>query len=145
MNLNLVLLVLENFLRIFGLFWILGGIFALKTARESQFMDTCLEQIEGKKVDSLVTNFMFIGGILTLLSGIGLLLNNDQTIIILLILVISQLIYFNIKNKKFIKAKSEEEKEEYSIQSTTYNAFLTSIYITIVVTIKIIIKIIINL
>lgn len=142
---NLLLFILENFLKIFGLFWIAGGIFALKTAKESKLMDSFLEQLEQKKVDPLVTNFMFIGGFLTLLSGIGLLINNDGVIIILLSLIISQLIYFNIKNKKFLKAKSEEEREEYSVNPSTYNAFLTSIYITILVTIKMIIRISINL
>lgn len=142
---NLLLFILENFLKIFGLFWIAGGIFALKTARESKLMDSCLEQLQPKKVDPLVTNFMFIGSFLTLLSGIGLLINSDVVIIILLLLIISQLIYFNIKNKKFMGAKSEEEKEDYRINSSTYNAFLTSIYITIIVTIKMIIKIMINL
>lgn len=142
---NLLLFILENFLKVFGLFWIAGGIFALKTAKESKLMDSFLEQLEQKKVDPLVTNFMFIGGFLTLLSGIGLLINNDGVIIILLSLIISQLIYFNIKNKKFLKAKSEEEREEYSVNPSTYNAFLTSIYITILVTIKMIIRISINL
>ncbi|BAQ65700.1 hypothetical protein GM3709_2465 [Geminocystis sp. NIES-3709] len=124
----------------FGLFWIVGGIFTLKAARESEFMDTCLEQLEQKKVDRLVSNFMFIGGFLTLLSGIGLLINSDTVIIILLILSISQFIYFDIKKKKFNQAKSEEEREEYSIKSSTYNAFITTIYITIIVAIKILIK-----
>jgi uncharacterized membrane protein len=142
---NLLLLVLENFLRLFGLFWIAGGIFTLKSAKESQFMDTCLEQLEQKKVDRLITNFMFIGGFLTLLSGIGLLINQDAVIFILLILIISQWIYFDIKKKRFASAKTEEEKEEYTINSTTYNAFLTSIYIAIIVVIKIIISRVINL
>lgn len=138
---DLLLLVLENFLRVFGLFWIAGGIFALKKARESQFIDTCIGQIEQKKADYFITNFVFIGGFLTLLSGIGLLINNDGVIIILLILIISQLIYFKMKNRKFLKAESEEEREEYSINSSTYNAFLTSIYITIITTIKMVIHI----
>lgn len=142
---NLLLLVLENFLRLFGLFWIAGGIFTLKSAKESQFMDTCLEQLEQKKVDRLVTNFMFMGGGLTLLSGIGLLMNQDGVILILLMLIISQFIYFDTKKKRFAKAKTEEEKEEYTINSTTYNAFLTSIYITIIVVIKIILSRVINL
>ncbi|MGI0479859.1 hypothetical protein ACN4EE_03630 [Geminocystis sp. CENA526] len=142
---NLLLLVLENCLRLFGLFWIAGGIFAIKTARDSQFMDTCLEQLEQKKVDRLVTNFMFIGGILTLLSGIGLLINQDAVIFVLLILIISQLIYFDIKKKRFAQAITEEEKEEYTIQSSTYNAFLTSIYLAIAVVIKIILVRIISL
>lgn len=137
---NLLLFILENFLRIFGLFWIAGGIFALKMAKESHFMDTCLEQIQQKKVDFLVTNFVFICGFLTLLSGIGLLINNDGVIIILVTLIISQLIYFKIKKRKFMRAESQEEREEYSINSNTYNAFLTSIYLTIVVTIKIILQ-----
>ncbi|MBL1208641.1 hypothetical protein [Geminocystis sp. GBBB08] len=137
---NLLLYIIENFLRIFGLFWIAGGILALKTAKESCFLDTCLEQIQQKKVDHLVTNFMFIGGFLTLLSGIGLLINNDGVVIILVTLIISQLIYFNIKKRKFMRAESEEEREEYSINSSTYNAFLTSIYLSIIVTIKIILK-----
>lgn len=142
---NLLLLVVENFLRLFGVFWIAGGIFALKSAKESQFMDTCLEQLEQKKVDRLVSNFMFIGGFLTLLSGIGLLMNQDAVILILLILIISQGVYFNIKKKRFAEAKTDEEKEEYTIQSTTYNAFLTSIYIAIIVVIKIILSRLINL
>lgn len=142
---NLLLLVLENFLRLFGIFWIAGGIFTLKSAKESQFMDTCLEQLEQKKVDQLVSNFMFIGGILTLLSGIGLLINQDAVIFILLMLIISQWVYFDIKKKRFAQAKTEEEKEEYTINSTTYNAFLTSIYIAIIVMIKIILSKVINL
>ena len=142
---NLLLLILENFLRVFGLFWIVGGIFDLKKARESQFIDTCIAQIEQKKADYFITNFIFIGGFLTLLSGIGLLINNDGVIIILLILIVSQLIYFKMKNRKFLRAESQEEKEEYAINSSTYNAFLTSIYITIIVTIKIIIRITISL
>lgn len=141
---NLLLLVLEKFLRLFGIFWIAGVIFTLKSARESQFMDTCLEQLEQKKVDRLVSNFMFIGGILTLLSGIGLLINQDAVIFILLMLIISQWVYFDIKKKRFAQAKTEEEKEEYTINSTTYNAFLTSIYITIIVVIKIILSKVIN-
>ncbi|WP_017296169.1 hypothetical protein [Geminocystis herdmanii] len=142
---NSLLLVLENFLKLFGIFWIAGGMFALKSAKESQFMDTCLEQLQQKKVDRLVSNFMLIGGILTLLSGIGLLMNQDGVIFILLMLIISQLIYFDTKKKRFAKAKTDEEKEEYTIQSTTYNAFLTSIYITIIVVIKIILSKVINL
>lgn len=136
---------IEKFLRLLGLFWIAGGIFALKSAKESQFMDICLEQLEQKKVDRLVSNFMFIDGILILLSGIGLLMNQDAVIFILLILIISQWIYFNIKKKRFAEAKTDEEKEEYTIQSTTYNAFLTSIYIAIIVVIKIILSRAINL
>lgn len=142
---NLLLLVLENFLRVFGIFWIAGGIFTLKNAREAQFMDTCLEQLEQKKVDRLVSNFMIIGGILTLLSGIGLLINQDGITVILLMLIISQWIYFDIKKKRFAQAKTLEEKEEYTINSTSYNAFLTSIYITIIVIIKIIVSKVINL
>jgi uncharacterized membrane protein len=123
---------------------VLGGIFALKTAKESLFMDNIIEQLEEKKFDHLVTNFMFISGFLTLLSGIGLLINNDNVIIVLLILIISQLIYFNTKKRRFMRAESEEEREEYSVNPSTYNAFLTSIYITILAAIKMIIRISIN-
>jgi uncharacterized membrane protein len=142
---NLLLWVLEIFLRVLGLLWIAGGIFTLKSAKESQFMDTCLEELEQKKVDRLVSNFMFISGFLTLLSGIGLVMNQDAVILILLILIISQWIYFDIKKKRFAQAKTEEEKEEYTINSTTYNGFLTSIYIAIIVVIKIIISRVMNL
>lgn len=132
----IIVLILESALRLFGIFWMVGGLFALKTARDSQFIDDCLEQLEQKNISRLSTNFGFLLAILTFVSGLFLLLNKNEGVIILLILIITQLVYFKIKKEKLKTAQTPEDIEEYTINPSTYNAFRTSVYVTIIVVIK---------
>lgn len=117
---------LEWALRLFGLFWIMGGAFTLRQARQSRFMDVVLEQLTQEREDPLVTRFLWLGGILTILSGVGLAIASRWGLIPLGLLVASQAIYFRLKQRRFAGAKTEDEREEARITPSTRNAFAIS-------------------
>jgi hypothetical protein len=137
---KLLILLLESFLRLFGLFWIFGGILTLQKTRESLFLDYALAKISSEKVDRFDSYFLFICGTFTLLCGIFLLILNRWTIIFLLLLILSQLLYFQIKRRRFLNAITEEEKSAAIVNQTTKNAFVTSLVITLITVIYILIK-----
>lgn len=128
---NAIALLLEWLLRSFGAFWIFGGALTVQKARQAYFIDTALEAITQKKEDRLVSRFLFIGGILTLLSGVGLALASRWALIPLGLLIGSQGIYFAIQNQRFAQAKTDEDQEEARIAPTTRNAFKLSMLVAI--------------
>lgn len=65
---------LEWLLRIFGAFWMIGGAVTFHQALQASLMDSALEAITQEKEDRLVSRFLFVSALLTLLSGIGLAL-----------------------------------------------------------------------
>lgn len=83
-------------------------------------------------------------GLLTLLSGITLLIFQDSAILFLGLLIITQLMFFDFRDKKFKASKTDSDKEYYSISSQTYNAYLTSIYVTIFALIRYCLNIFVN-
>jgi hypothetical protein len=69
MSISLLLFFLKWSLRVFGAFWVIGAV-TFQQARQASFMDTALEAITQKKEDRLVSRFLFISALLTLMSGI---------------------------------------------------------------------------
>jgi hypothetical protein len=126
-----IALCLEWLLRCFGAFWILGGALTVQKARQAYLIDTALEAITQEKEDRLVSRFLFIGAILTLLSGVGLALSSRWALIPLGLLICSQAVYFTIQNRRFAQAKTDEDREEARIAPTTRNAFKLSILVAI--------------
>lgn len=122
---------MEYFLRLFGLFWILGGIFTIRQGFMNNFIDQALEQITQEKEDKMDTYFVLTCGFLTVINGIGLFLAYKFVTISLILLVVVQVAIFQFKERKFSQAKSAEEKENYTIQSSTKNAFTVSWVITL--------------
>lgn len=122
---NFIVLILENLIRFFGLFWILGGLVTIQKARESRFMDDILAQLEQNKGDYFLSNYLLVCGILTVLSGLGLVWNQPPTIFLLLSLIICQLSYFYLKNKR----QDEDDKIENPLDN---GGFLTSVIVTLI-------------
>jgi len=141
---NIILFILTNILKIFGLLWIAGGLFVCIEVFKSSKMDKYIQAIDfNYKPDYKEYIFSLLIGLLTLLSGVTLFLYQDVAILFLGLLIITQLIFFDFREKKFKVSQTDADKEFYSISPQTYNAYLTSIYITIFVIVKYILKLII--
>jgi hypothetical protein len=125
------LIILEWFLRLFGLFWMAGGILAFRMARLLNTIDNAVEALTQVKEDKLTNRFLFIGSILTFLSGLGLFILTRWALIPITLLVGSQLIYFQLKQQRMEVAKTEEEKEEARVNPSTIRAFWVSVGVAI--------------
>jgi len=119
-------------LRLFGVVWILGGIITIKESFNAKFFNSAIAQITLEKENQSDTIFIFLCGIETLVSGIGLFLAQKWVIFPLLLLILTQVVFFTIKIYQFSQAKSPEEKEDFTLQSTTKNAFIVSVAVTII-------------
>ncbi|AFZ46110.1 hypothetical protein Cyast_0127 [Cyanobacterium stanieri PCC 7202] len=119
-------------LRLFGLFWILGGIVTIRESFSIRFLNRAIAQITLDKENHAESIFVFICGLETLISGIGLLLAQQWVIFMLLILVFTQICFFTVRFYQSSRVKLAEEKENLTIQSTTKNAFIVSMAVTII-------------
>lgn len=122
---------LEWLLRGFGAFWIVGSGVAFHKARETALIDHVLGAISGTPEDPLVRRFLFVGSVLTLFSGMGLVLATSWALLPLVLLVGSQLIYFGLMRRKLARARTEEEREEARVQASTHRAFKLSVALTL--------------
>ncbi|MBW4576995.1 MAG: hypothetical protein KME08_17110 [Aphanothece sp. CMT-3BRIN-NPC111] len=122
---------LEWLLRAFGAFWVIGGAFTLQQARQASFIDSAIEAITQEKENRLVSRFLFMSALLTLLSGIGLALASRWVLLPLALLIVSQGVYFAIQRQQFTQAKTDEERDEARIASSTRNAFIVSLVVAI--------------
>ncbi|MBD2028185.1 hypothetical protein [Leptolyngbya sp. FACHB-711] len=126
------MVLLEWLLRLFGVFWILGGLLTLQQARQSNFFDTALEKITQKPEDRLVTRFLWIVGSFTLCSGLGLALASRWALLPLALLLVVQGVYFATQSRRFDRAQDAEAREDAQISSTTRNAFGVSLGVALV-------------
>ncbi|MBE9174741.1 hypothetical protein IQ225_04440, partial [Synechocystis salina LEGE 06155] len=122
---------LRSCLRLFGAFWIFGGFLTLQAARESLFLDQALEAIAMEKQDRLLSYFLFLGGLFTLATGIGLVLASRLVFIPLTLSIVSQIVYFSVQRRRFRRAKTAAEREDAQVQPATINAFKTSCLVAI--------------
>lgn len=120
-------LVLEWLLRGFGAFWIVGSGITFYKARESALMDQVLEGVTGTPEDPLVTRFLYVASVLTLFSGMGLVLATAWALLPLGLLVGSQLVYFGLMRLRWTRARTEDEREEAQVQPSTRRAFRLSV------------------
>jgi len=123
--------ILESLLRCFGLFWIVGGVFAFRQAQMADLIDNALDASTQTKEDRLINRFLYIGAILTFLSGLGLVVMSRWALIPVGLLVGSQLVYFGIKYERLKSAKTDDERLEATINPATLNAFVVSVVIAI--------------
>lgn len=123
-------IMLEWTLRGFGLFWIVGGGVAIHKARQAAFIDHVLGALSGTPEDPLLTRFLFVGAVLTLISGIGLTFASVWALVPLVLLVMSQLVYFKLLKRKHDRAQTDEERDEARPQQSTVNAFWLSLLLT---------------
>ncbi len=96
---------LELTLQLFGLFWMVGGVFTFRQTQMADLNDNALEALTQEKEDRLINRFLFIGSILTFLSGLGLFALSHWALIPIFILVGSQLVYFTIKQQSISSSK----------------------------------------
>jgi len=118
-------------LRGFGVFWIVGSGFAFHKARETALIDHVLGAISGTPEDPLVRRFLFVGSVLTLFSGMALVLATAWALLPLVLLVGSQLIYFGLKRRKRVRARTDEERDDAQVSDSTRRAFLLSVALTL--------------
>lgn len=123
--------ILEWLLRLFGVFWMVGGILAFRMARLMNTIDNAIETLTQVKEDKLTNHFLFIGAILTFSSGLGLFLWTRWALIPITLLIGSQLIYFQLKHQRMEVAKTEEEREEARVTPETIRAFWVSVGVAI--------------
>lgn len=124
-------IVLTWALRLFGGFWLVGGLLALRQARQAHLMDNVLEALSQEKEDRLTSRFLLVGSVLTLCSGAGLVLSSQWVLIPLALLVLSQLVYFRLKEQRFQRATNEEDRLDATVQPSTENAFIVSLVVAI--------------
>ncbi len=120
-------LLLELLLRLFGLFWIAGGAFVLRYARLASQLDRVLDAMQPHPEDRLVSRFLWVGGLLTLLSGLGLALASRWAIAPLAALIASQLAYIAIQDRRFRKAETDAERTAATVAASTVRAFGVSL------------------
>lgn len=123
--------ILEWLLRLFGVFWMVGGILAFRMARLMNTIDNAIETLTQVKEDKLTNHFLFIGAILTFSSGLGLFLWTRWALIPITLLIGSQLIYFQLKQQRMEVAQTEEEREEARVTPQTIRAFWVSVGVAI--------------
>ncbi|GAB4228348.1 MAG: hypothetical protein Kow0049_09290 [Stanieria sp.] len=127
---NVFMLLLEGLLRILGIFWIVGGLITFKMAREANFIDSAIESLTQEKEDKLVSRFLSISSLLTLLSGSALAIASCWVIFPLSLLVASQVLYLTIQRQRLISANTDELQEQAQISPQTKNAFIISLIVT---------------
>lgn len=123
-------LLLEWLLRLFGVFWILGGCYALRQAQLANLLDSAMEKISMQSEDRLVSRFLFLGSLLTLISGIGLAMGSRWALLPLGLLVVSQILYFAMQDHRFRNASSQEARQDATINPATVNAFKVTLVIS---------------
>ncbi len=117
----------EWVLRIFGVFWMVGGVFAFKKALQVRLMDTILDALSNKKESRLVQYYGYAVSVLTFLSGAGLALLHPYASYALLLLVLTQGLYFAIQRHRYNQATNEEERTDATVAQQSKNAFYLSI------------------
>jgi len=127
-----LLLLLKWSLRLFGVFWIIGGIYSFQVARQANFIDSAIEQLTQSRQDRRVTYLLLICAFLTLLSGIGLVVSTRWALLPLGLLLAVQGLYFAHQQHRFRQATSQDELDEAQINPATRNAFVTSIVVTVI-------------
>ena len=114
---------LQLLLRLFGAFWIVGGLLTFRAARQSSFIDTALEAISQKKEDPLVSRCLWLSSVLTTLSGVALVLASPWVFTPLTLLILSQILYFHLQRQRFQRVQTGAEREDTQVSPSTVNAF----------------------
>jgi uncharacterized membrane-anchored protein len=139
---NIISFILTNILKIFGLLWIAGGLFVCIEVLKSSRMDKYIKAIDfNYKTDYKEYIFGLLIGLLTLLSGVTLFFYQDASILVIGLLIITQLMFFDFRDKKIKASQTDADKDYYSVNPQTYNAYLTSIYVAIAAIVNYILKI----
>jgi len=120
---------IEWILRIFGVFWMVGGVFAFKKALQVRLMDSILDALSNKKESRLVQYYGYAVSILTFLSGAGLALLHPYASYALLLLVLTQGLYFALQRRRYNQATNEEERMDATVAYQSKNAFYLSIVV----------------
>ncbi|BFM38428.1 hypothetical protein [Synechocystis sp. LKSZ1] len=114
---------LQWLLRLFGAFWIFGGFLVFQEARQAIFIDDALEALTQEPEDRLVSRFLLLGSILTILSGACLVLASRWVFLPLSLLILSQMVYFALQRQRYQRAQTAEEREAALVSPETVNAF----------------------
>ena len=156
--LEIFLITIEWFLKIFGLFWMFGSLFLFvvinrRNAQVDHFIDSLESELESinnsmsvheeititendpdeyilEKSDQVTQVFLKIGTLFTSISGLGLVLAKHWVILPLCTLCMTQMIYFGIKKSLELQILNKKYVEYLQVQKSTKNAFRTTIIVT---------------
>lgn len=121
---------LEWVLRLFGVFWAGGSVFTLREAWKSRLLDKTLNALQaGSPEDALVTRFLSVSAVLTLISGVSLAFASKWSPLVVGLLVLSQVWYFLRRKQQQSQAESAEAAESLTISEKTKNAFIASVVV----------------
>ncbi|BAZ43782.1 hypothetical protein NIES4102_07840 [Chondrocystis sp. NIES-4102] len=128
---------LKLILRLFGMFWIIGGVISLRLYLQANLIDSAIESLTIQKEDKLVNRFLFATSLLTFISGIGLAIASKWVILPLTLLLIVQVVYFIIQRQRLLNADNYESADSATVAPQTKNAFVVSIIVMIIAMIAI--------
>lgn len=121
--------VLEWSLRLFGLFWMLGGVLIFNEMRRMRLIDEAIEKITLQSEDKLDQYYGFASAVLTVTAGIALLLLLPVAPCTIACLVLVQAFYFALQRRRYNAAEDEEEKLDATVSSKSRNAFIVSLVV----------------
>ena len=136
-------------LRLFGVLWIVGGIFTIHQARTSAFLDRAIGTLEeaadrfadGDDHDSLEPDstldvarsyLLLTGGVLTLASGAAMVITRPWMLVPLTLLIVHQGLYALRQHRRVKRAQSEDEAEEAAMSPQARNGAVTAVVVWLV-------------
>lgn len=131
-------------LKTFGVLWVLGGAFVIRQSWVEIFLDRAIDKVEtlskalgadGPDVpnDPGRAYWLLVGGILTVLSGIGLIVTHRYVLIPLSLLVVQQGLYAWRQWRMAERADSEEAAEDARMTPQARNGAIIAVGVWVVV------------
>lgn len=131
--------ILTIVLQVFGVLWAIGGAFVINEMRLALFVDKAIDQIElgvesigVEAEDRGRTYWLLIGGVLTLLSGAGLMAASPYALIPLVILVAHQGLYawrqYRLSRQALEKG-NDDLAEEAEMSPAARKGAVTSVFV----------------
>lgn len=129
---EIILNILEWFLRAFGLLWVFVGYFTYREAQKSKMLDQILGALEPQcDPDTIVTFYLYFSTVLTTISGAFIVAGSRWAWVAVGVLVLSQVIYFLTQSYRYQKAENDEDREDANVSQKTKNAFIVSVIVWI--------------
>lgn len=136
-------------LRVFGVMYVVGAIFLFRMLRFDSFLDRATRQIQAM-ADDIARDagveqrprvdvpedrgrvvWLAAGGVLTLASGVAMVLGSRWAVLLLVLLVLQQLLYFVRQRRRELAAATVEEALEARPTARTRSGFYYSLVLTV--------------
>ncbi|GEM_PF-2739724 len=124
-------------LKLLGLAWAIGGVYVIITVRNTYGLEVALDTIESAlpdDEDEAVADpgrhrWMAVGGVLTTITGVGLVLSNPWVMAPLTLLLIHQLLYARRQDKRVDAANTDEGRQVAAMSASAARAARFSVIV----------------